>query len=250
MALSACKPSTETVEDQLKERYGKEFCSQGLIEVEGGYNSVCYPEDNPKQLFEASFKENGEVYYDDYVGAMIADHEAELFSQEIEGNDILYVHGYRYGRLSVNRLESFNNIALHIRQNKFQYEEYFESLKSETGKDFVTYSSLYIFMKSDDNPDEYDRFEKASNIIISEYKERYDLDIWVQVTVIFVDDPNYYDKAEQYYMKHADINSFQEDELKGWTDNRIVMGFGDSKYIPESLYISKEEYTKKLEEMN
>ena len=51
-------------------------------------------------------------------------------------------------------------------------------------------------------------------------------------------------------MKHADINSFQEDELKGWTDNRIVMGFGDSKYIPESLYISKEEYTKKLEEMN
>lgn len=251
MTLTGCKPSTDEVEDKLKERYGKEFHSQDLIANEGGYHSVCYPDDNPKQLFEASFRENGEVYYDDYVGAMIADYNAEVFSRNIDNLEgVLYVHGYRHGRLSVNRQNTSEKISEKIRNTTFKFEDYYDCLKDDGDGELNIVVSIYVFMQSvNDYGDEYDCFEKASYEIIKEYKERYDSNVWVQVTAVYVYNPSDYDKAEQYYSKHADMKSFHENEMCEWANNHIKIGFGDESIIPSSLAISKDEYIDMREEM-
>ena len=247
MSLTGCKPSTDEVEESLKDRYGKDFYVGGLTPIDGGYSCLCYPIDNPQQLFDARINKDGSIYYDKYVAAMIADYYADYFEGDLDGLDgEIYVHGYRKGLL--DNSESDNEVSELIKNKSFSFEDFYKAQNEKKGGKINTSSDFYIFISgSEDYKKEYEKLKNASYKVIDDYKNRYDLDIWVQLKIFYISHDDI-DRPKQYYSQHADIKSLHEESLKNWTRNEIDMGFGELDKVPSDFNFTEEEYVEKRKE--
>ena len=247
--LVGCSPSQEDAEEKLKERYGNEFFVGGLTPVEGGYNALAYPVDNPMQLFKVHFNKKGEVSYDQYVEAIEADNNSEIIAEELSDmKEVVFVHGHRSGHMGNS--EPDLEIVQLVREDMFTYKEYYDIYKTTwEGRDNFSLS-FYIFICGGENyEEEFDQLKSASYKIIDNYKDYYDTDIWIHLNVFYIEQEDV-NRPKEYYSQHSDIKSLHEEELEGWTNKQIDLGFGyDDSKIPEDYVKTKMEYNKKRKEM-
>lgn len=136
MSLSGCefhsvKDLKETIAKALKDKYDEEFICYDVWSNGGpSYFGVCSPEKNHDIRFEALFVDTGEIAYEGYYAACVAEKIEEDVQKELEDvfNDF-YLHSY----MTVP-LYSFNETDIYaenVRNVSFNIDEYIKLVKEK-----------------------------------------------------------------------------------------------------------------------
>ena len=255
MSLSGCefhsvKDLKETIAKALEDKYDEEFICYDVWSNGGpSYFGVCSPEKNHDIRFEALFVDTGEIAYEGYYAACVAEKIEEDVQKELEDvfNDF-YLHSY----MTVP-LYSFNETDIYaenVRNESLELDEYIQ-LESEIRVDPNYKASLSFVICVNASAADKTSYEEEYQTLSTIFEEINEKGINTIVYLKFVPDI-VYAKCINYLEEVANINSYFDDLVRDYNIKPSNMTTNiDFEFEGDSpITITQKEYINQREEIN
>lgn len=215
-----------TIAHNLKTKYGEEFKCISVSIDGGAITFVSYPKKDQSLLFDGLVGS-----YDTYPGAIISKDDSlileEYMSSELGDVFVYCMPDIQSNSETTHMINVGRNTPDELRSVSYYPRRFFYVILN------VSFAQNRTF------EDEYDMILRSTNEFIEFYKQNYDLDIVVDLGIIFVNSEEY-EFAKTYFQTHVGTDFEFNREIMSLP---IVMEIGkpDSRFVEKPL-ITKEEY--------
>jgi len=230
---------SEMIVSDLNDRYGEEFTIDSLIKGTHLYDAKCHPINDPSLWFLCMYGEDGSYGYDMYVGSILAKEETRDFKSSLGS-------GFKDALVKCNSVlvvSNDSNLSMCdlVKKGELSAENAYKI-------DAIRKLSFVIFLDRsliiEDYGSEYDHIEEAVNAIVDKYKNEYELDIYVDVEIFYIN-KKYLSTIEEYL--NTGVGEIDE-IVDGAKTIRLEMGTPTDN-ITLDLWLTREEYIYRREEV-
>ncbi len=233
------------IEDELQERYGMEFVCDSLNYSQHMYIGTCHSAVDPSISFECMYGENGDFGYDYYIGAIISREEEEFFTSCLNKyiKNVYTKCAYAIIVDDCTPDDSDGDLLIcdMVKNGTFTIEKVYDIHP-------ISRLSFKIFIDDSDEQlsylDEYKIIENSVDELVRKYKELYELDIYVDMCIYFLNSSDYESVYKYFNCGNENIN------VDALNSNIIQIEMGIPKdYVTEDLWLSSSQYIARRREM-